>query len=197
MADRPRSGCPSRSTNDVRRIETLFVSNPRVSIRDAERGLNILRSIIQRILRATLRMFPYRIPFLQQLLPNDYQKGLESAQHCQLKWEWCGINEQNCVFWWVPFSHQRRSEKAQFESLGNRESSHGARSSVKVWKGYGLEWNVWIKDNGPLLFPWTIGDWVKYNRMLRYYAIPKIQELPGSPTFRHDSTLAHYSISVR
>ena len=58
MADRPRSGRPSTSTNDVRRIETLFFSNPKVSIRNAEGELNIPRSTIQRILRATLRIFP-------------------------------------------------------------------------------------------------------------------------------------------
>ena len=52
-------------------------------IRDAERELNIPRSTIQRILRATLRISPYRISFLQQLIPSDYRKRLEFAQHCR------------------------------------------------------------------------------------------------------------------
>ena len=83
MADRPRSGRSSTSTNDVRRVEALFVSNPRVSIRDVERELNIPRSTVQRILRATLSIFPYGISLLQQLLPNDYQRRIEFAQHCR------------------------------------------------------------------------------------------------------------------
>ena len=81
MADRTRSGCPYTSTNEVRRIETLFISDPRVPIRNAGRELNIPESTIQRILRAILSMFPYRISLLQQVLPNDYQKRLEFAQH--------------------------------------------------------------------------------------------------------------------
>ena len=50
------------------------------------------------------------------------------------------------------------------ESLGNRESSHGARISVKVRKDYGLVCNAWIKDHRPLILLRTIGDWVKLQK---------------------------------
>ncbi len=72
LVDRPRSGRPSRTDTDVSRIESLFLNNPEVSIKTDERELSIPRSTLQRGLRRTLKMFPYKISFLQQLLPNDW-----------------------------------------------------------------------------------------------------------------------------
>lgn len=36
-----------------------------------------------------------------------------------------------------------------------------------------------------------------YKRMLRYYAMPKIIELPGSPIFQQDGARPHWAINVR
>ena len=87
------------------------------------------------------------------------------------------------------------SERAQRESPGNRESSHGARSSAKVWKGYGLAWSAWIKGHRPLLFSEPLVTGSNYRRMLRYYALLKIQELLISSIFKQDGAPAHYVTS--
>ena len=83
VADLPRSGRPRIRDEDVRRIEQAFHDNPRLSTRNAERALQIPRSTIRDVLKKKLKMFPYKISFLQQLLPNDYRQRLQWAKHCR------------------------------------------------------------------------------------------------------------------
>jgi len=71
VAQRPRSGRPSVSAADVARIENSFHENPRLSLRRASTELEIPASTIRDVLRKKLKMFPYRISFLQELRPND------------------------------------------------------------------------------------------------------------------------------
>ena len=72
VADRQRSGRPPVSMDDVRKIENIFSENSRLSTRNAERDLRIPRSTIRDVLRMKLKMFPYKVSFLQELLPRDY-----------------------------------------------------------------------------------------------------------------------------
>ena len=78
----PRSGRPQTSPQIVSIIEAAFHENPRLSLRVADRELQIPRSTIDDVLRRKLKIFPYKISFLQQLLPNDYAEWLQWAQHC-------------------------------------------------------------------------------------------------------------------
>ena len=79
VADRQRSGRPRVSSEDVRKIEIAFNENPQLSTRNAERELGVPRSTIRDVLRKKLKMFPYKITFLQELLPRDYVDRLNLA----------------------------------------------------------------------------------------------------------------------
>ncbi len=68
VADLPRSGRPQISPQILTRIEEAFHCNPRLSLRVAERELQVLRSTICDVLKKKLIMFPYKISFLQELL---------------------------------------------------------------------------------------------------------------------------------
>ena len=67
----------------MREIENAFDDNPRMSTRDAERELRIPRSAIRDVLRKKLKMFPYKISFLQELHRRDYVDRLNWARHCR------------------------------------------------------------------------------------------------------------------
>ena len=66
--DRQISGRLPVSLEDVREIENVFNENPRLSTRNAERN--------------ELKMFPYKISFLQEL-PIDYVDRLNWSGYCR------------------------------------------------------------------------------------------------------------------
>ena len=82
VADLQRSGRPRIRSDDVRKIENVFNENPRLSTMNAERELGIPRSTIRDVLKKKLKMFLYKISFLQHLLARDYVDRLNLAQHC-------------------------------------------------------------------------------------------------------------------
>ncbi len=185
LVDRPRSGRPSRTDTDVSRIESLLLNNPEVSIRTAERELNIPRSTIQRVPRRILRMFPYKISFLQQLLPNDYQSRLEFAQHFRHEMR----NDPGYI------SRIVYSDECLFHNNGV-VNKHNARVwgtanpqmviEVPLRSEKVMVWCAMHKSRiiGPYFFSEPSVTGSNYKRMLRYYGLPKIQELPGSPIFQ-------------
>ena len=73
-----RSGRPAISHRIVPRIEAAFRSNPR---------LQVPRSSIFDALKRRLKIFPYKLSFLQELLPIYYAKRHQSALHCRTEWE--------------------------------------------------------------------------------------------------------------
>ncbi len=87
VADLPRSGRPQISPQILTRIEEAFHCNPRLSLRVAERELQVLRSTICDVLKKKLIMFPYKISFLQEMLTRDYAERSEWAQHCRTEWK--------------------------------------------------------------------------------------------------------------
>ena len=72
VTDRQRSGRSLVSLDDVREIENAFNKNPRQSTRNAELEPRIPRSSIRDVVGKKLKIFPYKISFLQVLLPRDY-----------------------------------------------------------------------------------------------------------------------------
>ena len=69
--------------DEVREIENAFNENHRLSPRNAERELRIPIFTIWDVLRKKLKMFPYKILFLQELLLIDYFDRLNWARHCR------------------------------------------------------------------------------------------------------------------
>lgn len=77
----PRLGRPGTSNADVARIEDALPENLEKSLRFASAKLGTPFSTIRKFLYEKLRVFPYKVSFLQQLLPEDYPRRLTYAQH--------------------------------------------------------------------------------------------------------------------
>ena len=81
VADRQRSGRPPISLDEVREIENSFNENPQLPTRNAETEPRIPKSTIPDVVREKLIMFPYKISFLQELLPISYVGRLNWARY--------------------------------------------------------------------------------------------------------------------
>ena len=56
----------------MRKIEISLNENPQLSTKNAKSEQGIPRSTIRDVLRKKQKMNPYKISFLQELLPRDY-----------------------------------------------------------------------------------------------------------------------------
>ena len=111
VADRQRSGRAPVSLDDVREIENAFNENPWLSTWNTERELRIPRFTMWDVLRKKLKMFPYKISFLQELLPRDYVDRLNWARHCLMEIRRDSQYLSRIVFFgWMPFSYERNCE---------------------------------------------------------------------------------------
>ena len=77
----PRSGRPRISDAEVARIERTFQEQPSKSLRVASAELGIPFSTIRKVLHEHLKMFPYKLSFLQQLGSDDYPLRLNYENH--------------------------------------------------------------------------------------------------------------------
>ena len=68
-----RSGRPSMTSEDERRMSNYFNRPTRTSLRTAEIRLGLPRSSIQRVLRNRLHLFPDRLQIVQELEDRDYE----------------------------------------------------------------------------------------------------------------------------
>ena len=86
VADHLRSGSRRFGTEFVRKTENKYSGNPLVSNRNAESELGIPRFTICRVLRTKPKMFPYKISFLQKLVPKDIVESESvTGQFCREK----------------------------------------------------------------------------------------------------------------
>lgn len=198
MSDRPRSGRPSTSSNDVDRIENLFQENPQVSITVASAQLRIPRSTIHRILHKKLKMFPYKISFLQQLLPADYSKRLQYARHVrhELRNDPQYLDRivfsDECLFHTNGVVNKHNARVWGTENPRTVQQVPLRSEKVMVWCAMHR-----TKIIGPYFFSAGSVTGAMYKRMLRYYALPKVLALPGSPIFQQDGAPPHWSSEVR
>ena len=65
---------------DVDEISELFSTNPKISIRSAARNLNLAKSVVQRVVRKQLKLYPYKIQRLHALKEEDYGRREEFAE---------------------------------------------------------------------------------------------------------------------
>ena len=194
VADLPRSGRPQTSPQNVSRIEAAFRENPRLSLRVAERELQIPRSTIDDVLRRKLKMFPYKISFLQQLLPNDYAERLQWAQHCRRELRIDSQYLSRIVF----------SDECLFHANGV-VNNHNARiwgtsnpqtvQEVPLQREKVMVWCAMHKTKiiGPYFFRTPTVNTQAYKSMLSSYGLRHVAQLPGSPIFQQDGAPAHTS----
>ena len=198
VADLPRSGRPQADPQVVSRIEGAFHENPRLSLRVAERVLQVLRSTICDVLKKKLKMFPYKISFLQQLSTRVYGERLQWSQHCRTEMEVDPQYLSRIVF----------SDECLFHTNGV-VNKHNVRiwgtSNPKVVEEVPqnsekvMVWCAMHKTKiiGPYFFRAPTVDTQAYKSMLRYYGLNHIAQLPGSPIFQQDGAPAHTSNATR
>ncbi|GBM24409.1 hypothetical protein AVEN_167636-1 [Araneus ventricosus] len=68
---KPKSGCHSRSFDDVQRIQETFRRSPQKSIRIAARHLQIPRSTVHDVVHKKLRLYAYKLQLLHDLKLDD------------------------------------------------------------------------------------------------------------------------------
>ena len=143
-------------------------------------------------------MFPCRISFLKQLLPKDYQERLELTQHCGREMRNDAGYMNRIVLSYECLSHTSGLENKHNARAWGTENPRAVQEvpprfeKVMVWCGMHE-----LRIIGPSFFSKLSVTWSNSKVMLRYYALPKIQELSGSPIFQQDGAPAHYFISVR
>lgn len=198
VGHRPRSGRPQINDADVARIERAFQEQPTKSLRVASAELGIPFSTIRKVLHEKLKMFPYKISFLQQLLPEDCLIRLNYAHHIRRELRNDSgyldrvVFSDECVF------HTNGVVNKHNARVWGRENPHTVvgvpqtSEKVMVWCGMHK-----TKIIGPYFFsePTVTGE--SYKRMLRYYAMPKVMDLPASPIFQQDGAPPHWSLAVR
>lgn len=198
VGHRPRSGRPRISDEDVARIEQAFQENPKQSLRGASAALGIPFSTIRKVLRENLKMFPYRISFLQQLLPEDYPLRLAYAQHIRRELRNDSgyleriVFSDECIFHTNGVVNKHNARVWGLENPRTVEEVPQRSEKVMVWCGMHKS-----KIIGPYFFSEPTVNGENYKRMLRYFALPKVLDLPGSPIFQQDGAPPHYAIIVR
>lgn len=194
----PRSGRPRISDADVARIERTFQEQPSKSLRVASAELGIPFSTIRKVLHEHLKMFPYKLSFLQQLGPDDYSLRLNYAYHIRRELRNDSgyldrvVFSDECVF------HTNGVVNKHNARVWGQENPHIVvevpqnSEKVMVWCGMHK-----TKIIGPYFFsePTVTGE--SYKRMLRYYAMPQVMNLPDSPIFQQDGAPPHWSRLVR
>ena len=82
VMDRPRSGrlWSGESEENVGAVREAFDLSQGKSIQRSSAELNISATSIQRILRRELRLFPYKIQFVQKLEPQNYDSCVEMCE---------------------------------------------------------------------------------------------------------------------
>lgn len=81
VADRPGRGAHRniRTEDNVEAVQQSVANDPSVSTRRRSGQLGIPRTTLQRILKLDLKMYPYKVQIVQQILPQDPQQRLQYA----------------------------------------------------------------------------------------------------------------------
>lgn len=207
VTDKIRSGRPrTTATNEnIELLEEAFAQSQGKSIRRAALELNINKSSIQRMLRGTIGLYPYKLQVVHKLQEEDYDSRVEMCEsllhHFQndneiMKNLWFSdesifhlsgrVNRHNCRIWGksnpsVTLEHERDSPK------------------LVVWCAMSSTGII-----GPFFFRDAKGNCanvtgVNYLQMLQEYAIPQLRARGNLDNvfFQQDGAPAHYAIIVR
>ena len=81
--NKSHSGRPSTSASadNTERVEEFYSDNPATSVRRASQALGIPRSSLHRIIKAKLKLYPYKIQIFQELADFDMERRHEFAMH--------------------------------------------------------------------------------------------------------------------
>ena len=123
MAHRGGNGRPRISDGEIENVRSLFENNPRLSMRQAESLLNMLRSTIQHVLRKCLFLYPYKIQNLQGITNIEKRKGVMFARHCQNQHEGMSEYLPKIVFFDECIFRLNGSVNTKYKNLGYKTPS--------------------------------------------------------------------------
>ena len=83
MPHRGSNGRPAVTDGEIENLRSLFEDNPRLSIGQAESLLNMPRSIILRVLRKCLFLYPYKRKNLNGITNADKSRRVIFSRQCQ------------------------------------------------------------------------------------------------------------------
>ncbi|GBL89417.1 hypothetical protein AVEN_225925-1 [Araneus ventricosus] len=87
LLPKPKSGSPSRSFDDVKRIQEAFRRSPRKSILSAAQHFQIPRSIVYDVVHKKTRHFAYKLQLLHELKPDGKLRRRTLAEKMLQKME--------------------------------------------------------------------------------------------------------------
>ena len=183
----------------VGQIKDFFEDNPKTSLRQGARELNIPMSSVHKTLRKTLRFYPYKIKLIQAMKPED-GPARQLFADTMLR----SIQDDPDYLKRICFSDEATFHTAGIVNRHNvriwgtshpREYVEKERNSPKV--------NVWcglLHDRviGPFFFdePTITSD--SYLHMLETFAYQELQQLHNPDIiFQQDGAPPHFGLQVR
>lgn len=183
--------------DDVVKIENSFQKNSRKPLRAAIDEQGIQFSTMRNFLLKKLKVFPYKMSFLQQRPLEGYPLRLDYAQIIRRN-----LNNDFAYLGRIVFSHEcifhpdgdGIKHMATVSGLENSD----AIEKVLVPSRRGMVWcgmDV-TKIVGSHFLKQTVNG-EEYKRILRWYAMPRTLHFPGSPSFQRNGDPLHWTIDVR
>lgn len=199
VSDLPRAGRPrsGRSQDNIQQVRESIEEEPSGSTRRRSQQLGISRTSLQRIQRI-LKLVPYKIQVVQELLPADYRARLAYAIHFQelarqeprfisnlimgdeAHFHLSGyVNKQNMRFWGT-----------ENPRVVHQCCLHPVK--VTIWCGVHAE-----KVLGPYFFEDDTGNTLtvngeRYREMLENFVRPAVEDTP-EVWWQQDGATAHTS----
>lgn len=194
---RKGAGRPAIAAEHVAAIEAAFRENQSLSIRKARPLLNMPYSRIQKTLRKTLRLFPYRLTVLQALKESDYGKRYAYAlQIITFILQTVGFLKKVIFSDEATFSVSGKVNKQNVRIWGS-EKPHAIREherdSPKVHVWCALKHNRVI---GPFFFSEKTVRSGPYLDMLQNFFLPQVQG-QRNIIFQQDGAPPHWALAVR
>ena len=192
-----KKGRKSLNETAVENVRRHFEENPRCSIRQASRELEMPFSSIQKTLRKTLKFYPYKIKLVHAMKPEDGPARVAFAETIldnttddpQYLEKICFSDEANFHLSGAVNRHNVRIWGTQ----NPREYTEKELNSPKV--------NVWcaVLHNrviGPYFFEELTINQDSYLEMLNTFAFPILRTIPQL-VFQQDGSPVHWGLRVR
>ena len=183
----------------VQQIKIFFDNNPKTSLRQGARELNIPFSSVYKTLRKTLRFYPYKIKLIHSMKPEDGPArklfcGHDASQHSS----WPTFSEKVLFQRRSNFPRRWNRKQTQCSYLGNISSKGICRKRTQFtesqrvvrpspWQGY---WAFFFNEP-------TITQ-ESYLHMLETIAYQELQQLQIQDIiWQQDGAPPHFGLQVR
>ena len=199
VQDLKKTGRPKiRTEVQINRVARDVANNSNSSIRRRSLELEITRSTLQRILKKDLKLFPYKIPLCQELLPTDAEKRLAYSRSFL---DLCNIPSfmESVIFSDEAHFHLSGCVNRHNSRIWSHENPHQIQEKplhsprVTVWCGIsaGFVLGPYFFENDDGTTSTVTGE--KYRSMIRNFMIPELERHGFIQTcwFQQDGATSH------